>query len=90
MVRSVHKFDFRLGNEISNRWRQQKEGSTVAENYMFGTVCMFSSPTVVTSVNGTLAELKVKCMHLSKGQYTEWPQKMYTLFTHQYLWNNFK
>jgi len=19
--------------------------------------------------------------------YTEWPKKMYTLFTHQYLWN---
>ena len=23
-------------------------------------------------------------------QYTEWPKKMYTLFTHQYLWNKFK
>jgi len=22
--------------------------------------------------------------------YTEWPKKMYTLFTHQYLWNKFK
>ena len=22
--------------------------------------------------------------------HTEWPQKMYTLFTHQYLWNKFK
>ena len=22
--------------------------------------------------------------------YTEWPQKLYTLFTHQYLWNKFK
>jgi len=21
---------------------------------------------------------------------TEWPKKMYTLFTHQYLWNKFK
>ena len=21
---------------------------------------------------------------------TKWPQKMYTLFTHQYLWNKFK
>jgi hypothetical protein len=26
------------------------------------------------------------CLHV----YTEWPQKMYTLFTHQYLWNKFK
>jgi len=23
-------------------------------------------------------------------QYTEWPKRMYTLFTHQYLWNKFK
>ena len=23
-------------------------------------------------------------------RYTEWPKKMYTLFTHQYLWNTFK
>ena len=23
-------------------------------------------------------------------QYTEWPKKIYTLFTHQYLWNKFK
>ena len=23
-------------------------------------------------------------------KYTEWPKKMYTLFTHQYLWNKFK
>jgi hypothetical protein len=23
-------------------------------------------------------------------QYTEWPKKMYKLFTHQYLWNKFK
>jgi len=22
--------------------------------------------------------------------YTEWPKKMYTLFTHQNLWNKFK
>ena len=22
--------------------------------------------------------------------YTEWPKKIYTLFTHQYLWNKFK
>ena len=22
--------------------------------------------------------------------HTEWPKKMYTLFTHQYLWNKFK
>ena len=22
--------------------------------------------------------------------YTEWPKKMYPLFTHQYLWNKFK
>ena len=22
--------------------------------------------------------------------YTEWSKKMYTLFTHQYLWNKFK
>ena len=22
--------------------------------------------------------------------YTEWPQKMYKLFTHQYRWNKFK
>ena len=22
--------------------------------------------------------------------YTEWPKEMYTLFTHQYLWNKFK
>ena len=25
-----------------------------------------------------------------KGTHTEWPKKMYTLFTHQYLWNKFK
>ena len=24
------------------------------------------------------------------AKYTEWPKKMYTLFTHQYLWNKFK
>ena len=23
-------------------------------------------------------------------EYREWPKKMYTLFTHQYLWNKFK
>jgi hypothetical protein len=29
------------------------------------------------------------CLRLSnqKPRYTEWPQKIYTLFTHQYLWN---
>ena len=26
----------------------------------------------------------------AKHLYTEWPKKMYTLFTHQYLWNKFK
>jgi len=26
----------------------------------------------------------------SVGVYTEWPKKMYTLFTHQYLWNILK
>jgi hypothetical protein len=30
------------------------------------------------------------CNILSFNAYTEWPQKMYTLFTHQYLWNKFK
>jgi len=27
---------------------------------------------------------------LSLKRTTEWPKKMYTLFTHQYLWNKFK
>ena len=29
-------------------------------------------------------------LRASQPRYTEWPQKMYTLFTHQYLWNKFK
>ena len=30
------------------------------------------------------------CVKPENTEYTEWPQKMYTLFTHQYLWNKFK
>jgi len=41
----------------------------------------------------------IKCLSLYQNTlyayciqliYTEWPKKMYTLFTHQYLWNKFK
>ena len=28
--------------------------------------------------------------HIRNKICTEWPKKMYTLFTHQYLWNKFK
>ena len=29
-------------------------------------------------------------MNVGASQNIEWPKKMYTLFTHQYLWNKFK
>ena len=38
----------------------------------------FSTATIVTRT----------CLVVTS--YTEWPKKMYTLFTHQYLWNKFK
>ena len=33
---------------------------------------------------------KKKKSNQIKVENTEWPQKMYTLFTHQYLWNKVK
>jgi hypothetical protein len=83
LVRAVYKFYFRLVNETSNKWRQQKKGNAVIVNYLFDTVCMFSFPTVVASVNGTLAELEVTCMLPELGTiYSAGKrigQKMYTV-----------
>ena len=31
-----------------------------------------------------------RCILYIYSTNTEWPKKMYTLFTHQYLWNKFK
>ena len=45
------------------------------------------------SLNSTLRVLRNSRLNVSPScllQYTEWPKKMYTLFTQQYLWNKFK
>jgi hypothetical protein len=42
---------------------------------------------VITKMLNCLPHEDIKSRHF---QYTEWPKKMYTLFTHQYLWNKFK
>ena len=34
--------------------------------------------------------LSVEYIYIHTHTHTEWPKKMYTLFTHQYLWNKFK
>jgi len=45
------------------------------------------SPAEITVLR-SLYELTVPKSLVDKGdKSTEWPKKMYTLFTHQYLWN---
>ena len=40
--------------------------------------------------NDRLVDWSWKVSSLIQSLFTEWPKKMYTLFTHQYLWNKFK
>ena len=48
--------------------------------------CTSDRQSEVASRSGLLS-LNVRCTYFLN---TEWPKKMYTLFTHQYLWNKFK
>jgi len=47
---------------------------------------------IANSNNGHYKSLfqKSENMTFLHTMYTEWPKKMYTLFTHQYIWNKFK
>jgi len=55
---------------------------------------LFGSYRLLSTTEKKIPYLLLYFMHESSflrvSRNTEWPKEMYTLFTHQYLWNKFK
>ena len=77
-IERVEEFKY-LGTNLTNQNSIQEE---IKSRLKLGNDCYYSVQNLLSS--SLLSKtLKIKI-------YTEWPKKMYTLFTHQYLWSKFK